>query len=238
MFNIGSANSLKSAPHPCPSPRGRGVLVQSLSLNDLLDESKCYEEARRKRWPYGVRCPCCTSNKINPRGQNYRRQACRRYSCKNGSQRFDDLTGTIFMGRRPPLSVWLAYLYLIGLNLSNRQMAQKLNLAESDSQAMAEPLRGGIVQRRSPVRMSGVVECDEVSVVAGHKGRPDPIKGRVPRRRRLQGAPGRGTRAKEKPPIFGMIERGGAVEPCWAHSWTPFAAGSMSSKSNMSQVDF
>ena len=36
-------------------------------------------------------------------------------------------------------------------------------------------------------------------------------KGRVGRRRRLKGAPGRGTLAKEKPPIFGMIQRGGQI---------------------------
>jgi transposase-like protein len=59
--------------------------------------------------------------------------------------------------------------------------------------------------------MTGVVECDEVYVMAGHKGRPDQIKGRRGRRRRLKGAPGRGTLAKEKPPIFGMMERGGEV---------------------------
>jgi len=81
----------------------------------------------------------------------------------------------------------------------------------SDGQTMAELLRGGIVQRRPTVRMNGVVECDEVDVVAGLKGRPDQIKGRRARRRRLKGAPGRGTLAKEKPPIFGMIERGGEV---------------------------
>ncbi len=67
------------------------------------------------------------------------------------------------------------------------------------------------VKRRSNVRMGGVVEGDEGYVVAGHKGRPDQIEGRAPRRRRLQDAPGRGTLEKEKPPIFGMIERGGEV---------------------------
>ena len=36
-------------------------------------------------------------------------------------------------------------------------------------------------------------------------------KGRPGRRRRLKGAPGRGTLAKEKPPIFGMIQRAGEV---------------------------
>ena len=95
------------------------------------------------------------------------------------------------MGRHQPLSVWFADLYLMGLNVSNRQIAEELNLNESDGQAMAEALRGGIIQRRSKVRMSGVVECDEVYVVAGHKGRPDRLQGRAPRRRRLQGAPGR-----------------------------------------------
>ncbi len=66
------------------------------------------------------------------------------------------------MGRHQPMSVWLAYLYLMGLNLSNRQMAEELDLNESDSHAMAAALRGGIVKRRSNTRMSGVVECDEV----------------------------------------------------------------------------
>src|SRR5512144_223043 len=180
-------------------------------LNNLIDEEKCYEEVRRIRWPNGVRCPGCTSNKITQRGRNHRQQACRRYTCKHCGKRFDDLTGTIFMGRHQPVSVWLAYLYLMGLNLSNRQMAEELNLNESDGHAMAEALRGGIVKRRSKVRMSGVVEGDEGDVVAGHKGRPDQIQGRTPRRRRLQGGPGRGTREKEKPPIFGMSERGGEV---------------------------
>ena len=47
--------------------------------------------------------------------------------------------------------------------------------------------------------------------MAGHQGRPDPIKGRAPRRRRLQGAAGRGTLKQAKPPRFGMLERGGEV---------------------------
>lgn len=48
-------------------------------------------------------------------------------------------------------------------------------------------------------------------MVAGHKGRPERIEGRAPRRGRLKGAPGRGTLAKEKPPVFGIVERGGEV---------------------------
>ena len=36
-------------------------------------------------------------------------------------------------------------------------------------------------------------------------------KGRQGRRNRLKGVRGRGTQKKEKPPIFGMIQRGGEV---------------------------
>src|SRR3954466_14978873 len=44
------------------------------------------------------------------------------------------------------------------------------------------------------------------------RGIPRPSKkGRPPRRRRLKGERGRGTLAKEKPPIFGMLQRGGEV---------------------------
>jgi transposase-like protein len=63
------------------------------------------------------------------------------------------------------------------------------------------------------VTLSHEVECDEVYVSAGHKGQPEVIqaKGRKGRRRRLKGKSGRGTLEKERPPIFGMMQRGGQV---------------------------
>ena len=135
-------------------------MIAGVDLNDLIDEGKCYDEVRRRRWPGGIHCPGCKSNRISKRGKNHRRQECRRYACRNCGKRFDDLTGTIFAGRHRPLQVWFAYLYLMGLNQSNRQIAQELGLDESDGQAMAEQLRGGILERRPKVRMGGVVECD------------------------------------------------------------------------------
>jgi transposase len=63
------------------------------------------------------------------------------------------------------------------------------------------------------VTLSTEVECDEAYVIAGHKGQPEVVKkqGRKGRRRRLKGKPGRGTLKKERPPVFGMIERSGQV---------------------------
>ena len=61
--------------------------------------------------------------------------------------------------------------------------------------------------------LSHEVECDEAYVVAGHKGQPEVVqnKGRKGRRNRLQGKCGRGTLDKERPPVFGLIQRGGQV---------------------------
>lgn len=61
--------------------------------------------------------------------------------------------------------------------------------------------------------MSGTVEADEVYVVAGHKGYPEIVRklGRNGRRRRLKGERGRGTLAKDKPPILGLFQRNGDV---------------------------
>ena len=61
--------------------------------------------------------------------------------------------------------------------------------------------------------LSNEVECDEAYVIAGHKGQPEVVqnKGRKGRRNRLKGTCGRGTLDKERPPVFGMIQRGGQV---------------------------
>jgi hypothetical protein len=64
----------------------------------------------------------------------------------------------------------------MGLNLSNRQIALELDLHESDAQTMTKQLRQGIVVRKPDVQLSNEVECDEVYVVAGHKGNPEAVK--------------------------------------------------------------
>jgi len=95
-----------------------------------------------------------------------------RYRCTVCSTRFDDLTGTILAGHHQPLRVWVLCLYLMGLNLSNRQIAQELDLGVSDVQVMTEQLRAGLTAKIPPLTLTGEVEIDEVYVVAGHKGHP------------------------------------------------------------------
>ncbi len=95
--------------------------------------------------------------------------------------RFDDLTDTIFAGHHQPLRVWILCLYFMGLNRSNQQSAQELDLNGGDVQAMTEHLRAGIMAVRPTEVLEGVVECDEVYVTADHKGQPAVVAKKIAR---------------------------------------------------------
>src|SRR5919107_1756357 len=143
-----------------------------VNLPSLIDDARCFELVRQHRWPEGVRCPGCGGaaiardgrDDVQPHRQRYRRTVC--------GTRFDDLTGTVLAGRHRPLRLWVLCLYLMGLNLSNRQIARELDLGVSDVQAMTEQLRQGLTARTPAVILDGAVEIDEVYVVAGHNGHP------------------------------------------------------------------
>ena len=143
-----------------------------VNLSALIDDAKCFALVRRHRWPEGVRCPACGSGTVVRDGFDDTQAHRQRYRCKACAGRFDDLTGTVLAGHHQPLRVWVLCLYLMGLNLSNRQIAQELDLGASDVQAMTEALRGGLAAKAPAVRLVGEVEIDEVYVVAGHKGQP------------------------------------------------------------------
>jgi transposase-like protein len=143
-----------------------------VNLASLIDDAKCFALVRQQRWPEGVRCPGCGSSAVVRHGCDDTQPHRQRYRCKACAGRFDDLTGTVLAGHHQPLRVWVLCLYFMGLNLSNRQIAQELGLSGSDVQAMTEQLRRGLVAKAPAVTLAGEVEIDEVYVVAGHKGRP------------------------------------------------------------------
>ncbi|WP_206196742.1 hypothetical protein [Zooshikella ganghwensis] len=66
----------------------------------------------------------------------------------------------------------------MGLNLSNQQIAQELDINKDDVQKMTSQLRESIFARLPVPQLSGAVEADEVYVVAGHKGNPEAVKKR------------------------------------------------------------
>ena len=120
-----------------------------LSIQNLIDDAKCYETVRQMRWPERVSCPHCNSSLVNKRGFHNTQKQRQRYFCQDCGKNFDDLTNTIFEGHHQPLKVWIICLYFMGLNLSNLQIAAELNLNKDDVQAMTIQLREGIVAKKS-----------------------------------------------------------------------------------------
>ena len=151
----------------------------TLNIIAIIDDAKCFQTVRELRWPGGVCCPHCESNTVVKHGRDETQSERQRYQCRSCTRYFDDLTGTIFEGHHQPLSVWILCLYFMGLNLSNRQISRELDLNTSDVQQMTRQLRQGVVVRRPEVKLGGEVECDEVYVVAGHKGHPEAVKKRA-----------------------------------------------------------
>ena len=146
-----------------------------IHMPSLMDDAKCVATVRDMRWPDGVQCPHCDSPEITKQGHDDTQPERQRYVCKSCERRFDDLTGTIFAGHHQPLRLWILCLYLMGLNLSNAQIAQELDLNKDDVHQMTTQLRQGIATQKPASTLSGEVECDEVYIVAGHKGQPDKV---------------------------------------------------------------
>ena len=46
-----------------------------VNLQFLVDDAKCFDTVRRLRWPAGVRCPQCGSDKVARDGHDDRARA-------------------------------------------------------------------------------------------------------------------------------------------------------------------
>lgn len=119
-----------------------------ISISSLTSDAACFEQVRALRWPQGAACPHCGVKDVIKRGKDEVEAERQRYQCKGCGKRFDDLTGTVFEGHHQPLKAWVLCLYLMSLNLSNRQIADELGLNKDDVQAMTQQLREGVEKKK------------------------------------------------------------------------------------------
>ncbi len=148
----------------------------TIAIHRLMDDAKCYAMVRDLRWPHGVCCPHCESKHLVKNGHDTSEVCRQRYCCRDCDRCFDDLTNTVFAGHHQPLRIWMLCSYFMGLNLSNRQIAAELGLSITQAHEMTVRLRQGIANHQQSFILEGEVECDEVYVVAGHKGHPAAVK--------------------------------------------------------------
>jgi transposase-like protein len=81
-----------------------------IPIQALIDDVKCFETVRNRRWPDGVQCPTCDSAEVTTQGRDETPPERQRYRCQSGERRFDDVTDTLVAGHHQPLRVWIVCL--------------------------------------------------------------------------------------------------------------------------------
>jgi transposase-like protein len=151
-----------------------------IKITEVMNELECYNKLREMRWSNDqVVCPRCLSYNCKKIGNVTEEKPSQHYQCKGCGRHFNDLTDTVFNSSNLPLRSWMCCIYLMGLNVSNRQISQELGVSEKSAQNMTKKIRSEIQRNRPDPELSGEVEFDEVYIVAGHKGHPETVKKKV-----------------------------------------------------------
>ena len=154
-------------------------------------DAECREALEQLRWPDGVRCLRCDSDKIS------RIHTRRQYDCDSCRYRFSVTTGTVFHDSHLPLQKWfLAVLLMVESkkSLSANQMKRMLGVAHKTGWYLCHRIRHAMAELNAEP-LTGTIEADETYI--GGK--------------RIGGGGGIGNYRKNKTMIMAAIQRGGAV---------------------------
>jgi len=161
-------------------------------------EDACKSYLASRRWPDGVRCPRCGSDKVYKLSRVWHWQ-CR---CSPNGYRFSVLVGTIFENTNYPLQTWFKVIYLM---LSSKKGISALQIhrmigtgSYSTAWYMCHRIRAGLSNEEFR-KLVGFVEVDETFVGGKAKNR----------HKNKRGGGGRGPSGKT--PIVGAVSRGGKV---------------------------
>jgi transposase-like protein len=160
-------------------------------------DEKCRAYLEGLRWPDGVTCIRCQSEKIS---RIYKRN---QFVCDSCNYQFSVTAGTIFHDSHLPLPKWFAAIYLIcesKKGMSALQLKRTLKVAYKTAWYLCHRIREAVKDADTSL-LSGFVEVDETYVGGKAKNMHADV-----RARKIQG---RG--ASGKAMVLGAIERGGQV---------------------------
>ena len=161
------------------------------------DEERCIAYLVQQRWPQGVTCPTCGSNKVHYLAKQ------RRWKCKtkHARQQFSVKVGTVMEDSPIPLTKWLPAMWMLANcknGISSYELHRALKVTQKTAWFMLQRIRLAM-QDDTPEKLSGQAEADE-TLIGGkaqfmHESRKE---------RTLQG--GRGSAGKTI--VMGLLERG------------------------------
>jgi transposase-like protein len=132
-------------------------------------QDKCMAFLVEMRWPEGVHCPRCNSEKVHKlkhRPWNWQCKACQ----KNG-YRFSPLVGTVFENTNYPLPIWFEVIYLICQSKKGMSALQVQRMLKDNGRPTAYKTAFYICHRVRAMLdnpdfppLMGVVEVDETYI--------------------------------------------------------------------------
>lgn len=160
-------------------------------------DEKCRMALEKLRWPDGVKCPRCQSDKIS---RAYKRN---QFECDSCGYHFSVTAGTIFHDSHLPLTKWFAAIYLIcesKKGVSANQLKRTLGVAYKTAWYLCHRIRAAVRDADTSL-LSGTVEVDETFFGGKAKN--------MHKKDRERKITGRG--AANKVMALAIIERGGKV---------------------------
>lgn len=130
-------------------------------LNTFPDETTCIEHLLDVRWPDGMICPWCASQRRFTRIKRYHR-----FKCCGCKKEFSVRKGTIFEGSRLPLQKWFLAIWLYSEHrkgISSVQLARDIGVTQKTTWFMLSRLREVFVTTTRDL-LAGIVEADETYV--------------------------------------------------------------------------
>jgi transposase-like protein len=185
-----------------PRPINRASDMNLMKLIERFDsDDKCRLTLEKLRWPEGVRCIRCQSEKV------FRAQKRNQFECGGCGYHFSVTTGTIMHDTHLPLRKWFIAVYLIcesKKGVSALQLKRTLGVAYKTAWYLCHRIREAVKDVDHETLLNGIVECDE-SYIGGnpknmHKSRKDKL-GRVPGTQRFD----------HKTTVLGALQRNGDV---------------------------
>jgi transposase-like protein len=142
-------------------------------IEEFGSEPKCRAYLERLRWPKGVTCPACKSDKIS------RIVKRNQFDCEACRYQFSATAGTIFHDTHLPLWKWFLATYLLcesRKGMSANQMKRQLAISYKTAWYLCHRIRAAMLETAQD-KLGGTVEIDETYVGGkARRWRPRSVK--------------------------------------------------------------